>query len=422
MAKSSQFFDCLLTRFTQENEIGRNDEADIRMGGNDEAITSFSTENEASTNLGATDRADTEIATASTMNYISGVNDAVHLGLADSGMNDEALQRLATQFPFSYRAFMLSEDQTTEKPLLPPSHSADAHAHTQNAEFQQESRLPTPKSADICGIDDADAHDLYLNNQQPSPLPPFSSTQIRDVHGADAHVLGTNIQQQSPRPSLRSAHIEDTSGAEASTFQMKNEHQSQLPYIYGTGINGFFDLATEPQLQLHALNISENNADSSDAHINIANSQVQSRLPVPKVSYINADRSEAHVDDPRSQQSGLTPLNVSQNYHHTHVPHMNNQEQPSLTAQVNPTKGTNFEITVSEADMYSSPPPGPELVRMVQEAQAKGEFAKHLDSNTIRRLDGNWMVPQPCSRLVGYFQGSLFARPILPSTLPAEPL
>jgi hypothetical protein len=54
------------------------------------------------------------------------------------------------------------------------------------------------------------------------------------------------------------------------------------------------------------------------------------------------------------------------------------------------------DITVPKGDQRSQPQPGPELLRMVEEAKSRGELAKIYDSSVVRRINGEWMAPQMC--------------------------
>jgi hypothetical protein len=57
-------------------------------------------------------------------------------------------------------------------------------------------------------------------------------------------------------------------------------------------------------------------------------------------------------------------------------------------------------ITISDADARSIPPPGPELLGKVDGAKATGEVPVLYDSSVIRYVDGKWMAPQMCERCV----------------------
>ena len=57
-------------------------------------------------------------------------------------------------------------------------------------------------------------------------------------------------------------------------------------------------------------------------------------------------------------------------------------------------------ITISDADTRSIPPPGPELLEKVDGAKAIGEVPMLYDSSVIRYVDGKWMAPQRCDRCV----------------------
>jgi hypothetical protein len=58
------------------------------------------------------------------------------------------------------------------------------------------------------------------------------------------------------------------------------------------------------------------------------------------------------------------------------------------------------DITISDANARSFPPPGPELLKKVDGAKAAGEVPKLYDSSVIRYVDGKWMAPQMCDRCV----------------------
>jgi len=58
------------------------------------------------------------------------------------------------------------------------------------------------------------------------------------------------------------------------------------------------------------------------------------------------------------------------------------------------------DITISDADARSTPPPGRELLQKVNDAKGTGEVPMLYDSSVIRYVDGKWMVPQMCERCV----------------------
>jgi hypothetical protein len=57
-------------------------------------------------------------------------------------------------------------------------------------------------------------------------------------------------------------------------------------------------------------------------------------------------------------------------------------------------------ITISDADARSIPPPGLELLEKVNSAKATGEVPILYNSSVIRCVDGKWMAPQMCERCV----------------------
>jgi hypothetical protein len=56
------------------------------------------------------------------------------------------------------------------------------------------------------------------------------------------------------------------------------------------------------------------------------------------------------------------------------------------------------DITIEDANQRSQPLPGPELLRLVDEAKSRGEIPKLYDSMVVRFVDGAWMAPQKCKR------------------------
>ncbi len=56
------------------------------------------------------------------------------------------------------------------------------------------------------------------------------------------------------------------------------------------------------------------------------------------------------------------------------------------------------DITISAASQRSQPPPGEELLQMVEAAKLRGEIPKIHDSSVIRYVDGKWMAPQMCNK------------------------
>jgi hypothetical protein len=57
-------------------------------------------------------------------------------------------------------------------------------------------------------------------------------------------------------------------------------------------------------------------------------------------------------------------------------------------------------ITISDADARSIPPPGPELLEKVDVAKSTGEVPMLYNSSVIRYVDGKWMTPQICEKCV----------------------
>lgn len=57
------------------------------------------------------------------------------------------------------------------------------------------------------------------------------------------------------------------------------------------------------------------------------------------------------------------------------------------------------EITVTQADILSNPPPGDELYRLAEAAKERKEISKSYDASVLRFVDGKWMAPQMC---IGY--------------------
>jgi hypothetical protein len=57
-------------------------------------------------------------------------------------------------------------------------------------------------------------------------------------------------------------------------------------------------------------------------------------------------------------------------------------------------------VSISEADTRSIPPPGPELLEKVDSAKTTGEIPMLYDSSVVRYIDGKWMIPQMCNRSV----------------------
>lgn len=57
-------------------------------------------------------------------------------------------------------------------------------------------------------------------------------------------------------------------------------------------------------------------------------------------------------------------------------------------------------VSISEADAKSIPPPGPELLEKVNSAKVTSEVPMLYNSSVVRYVDGKWMVPQMCARFV----------------------